>query len=332
MTDFASSVAQRLAERANLVLASKDIDEVVDGCTRTLRPHRLSVRGRQAKLDTRLHHMNLGHLSLNRLRYGGHVSVTPAAPEEDNFLISIPLRGTARFHYAKDTVEIGAGRGAVIGPYEKFCFDIDDAFDQIVVRLDRRRVESACAAMLGSDRTRPVHFELALHRMPQTWGNLLEAAANLATLDSALAHPRLHAQLEDMIVTSLLLSQPNSWSAAISGYGSAAPHAQVRRAMDYMRDHIDAPLRLGDIAKDCGMSLRSLQAGFQRDLGISPGRWLRAQRLERAHDTLLAAIPGSTTVTEVALRWGFPHLGEFAARYSARFGEKPSETLARLPH
>ena len=232
----------------------------------------------------------------------------------------------------RDTVEIGAGRGAVIGPYEKFCFDIDDAFDQIVVRLDRRRVESACAAMLGSDRTRPVHFELALHRMPQTWGNLLEAAANLATLDSALAHPRLHAQLEDMIVTSLLLSQPNSWSAAISGYGSAAPHAQVRRAMDYMRDHIDAPLRLGDIAKDCGMSLRSLQAGFQRDLGISPGRWLRAQRLERAHDTLLAAIPGSTTVTEVALRWGFPHLGEFAARYSARFGEKPSETLARLPH
>jgi len=34
-------------------------------------------------------------------------------------------------------------------------------------------------------------------------------------------------------------------------------------------------------------------------------------------------------VTDVALQWGFLHLGEFAAHFKARFGEKPYEVLAR---
>jgi AraC-like DNA-binding protein len=35
------------------------------------------------------------------------------------------------------------------------------------------------------------------------------------------------------------------------------------------------------------------------------------------------------SVTEVALGWGFSHLGEFAAHYKARFGDKPSNVLAK---
>jgi AraC-like DNA-binding protein len=51
--------------------------------------------------------------------------------------------------------------------------------------------------------------------------------------------------------------------------------------------------------------------------------------LKQVHDVLSTAPPGSTTVTEVALDWGFIHLGEFAARYRARFGVKPSDVLAK---
>ncbi|MFP5456117.1 MAG: helix-turn-helix domain-containing protein, partial [Alphaproteobacteria bacterium] len=36
-----------------------------------------------------------------------------------------------------------------------------------------------------------------------------------------------------------------------------------------------------------------------------------------------------TTVSELALEWGFTHLGRFSAEYRRRFQELPSETLRR---
>ncbi len=46
-------------------------------------------------------------------------------------------------------------------------------------------------------------------------------------------------------------------------------------------------------------------------------------------DELLLA-PEGTTVTEVALRWGFYHLGRFAQEYRALFGQSPSQTRAQM--
>ena len=37
----------------------------------------------------------------------------------------------------------------------------------------------------------------------------------------------------------------------------------------------------------------------------------------------------ATTVSDVAYRWGFNHLGRFAAHYEHKFGETPSHTLRR---
>jgi transcriptional regulator GlxA family with amidase domain len=54
---------------------------------------------------------------------------------------------------------------------------------------------------------------------------------------------------------------------------------------------------------------------------------LREMRLDRVRAELQASagVSGSG-VREVAQRYGFLHLGHFAAQYRARFGERPSET------
>ncbi|MGN6309073.1 MAG: AraC family transcriptional regulator [Xanthobacteraceae bacterium] len=322
-------VADRLFEARHLMLASGNLDEVVESCTRTLRPHRLLMRGKSAKLATRLHHVQIGQLSLNRLRYGGDVTVAPFVPEEDNFLITLPLHGAARFHYGNASTEVEPHRGAIVGPYREFRFDIDSRFDQIVLRLDRRRVEAVCAGLSGAETIAPVNFELALTDMPNFWNRLLEAAASLSASGVALSHPRLFVHLEELIIETLLLSQPNNFTSIVSTDGDRTHSRQVRRAMEHMREHIAEPLRMSEVARACGLSLRSLQVGFQRDLGISPRQWLREQRLERVHATLSTAPRGSVTVTDVALQWGFFHLGEFAAHFKARFGEKPSDVLAK---
>lgn len=64
---------------------------------------------------------------------------------------------------------------------------------------------------------------------------------------------------------------------------------------------------------------------------MSPMTYLQDVRLARAHAALVEAEPGEVTTTEVAYRWGFTHLGRFAAGYRKKYGVAPSQTLHRSP-
>ena len=57
--------------------------------------------------------------------------------------------------------------------------------------------------------------------------------------------------------------------------------------------------------------------------------YLKEIRLRRVNEELLRRNSGNETVTAVAFRWGFNHLGHFTTDYKRRFGESPSATLAR---
>jgi len=248
---------------------------------------------------------------------------------EDNFLVSLPVAGSASFHYGRQITELAPGRAAIVSPYERFRFDIDAAFDQIVVRFDRSYVESTCASLAGDDRLLPVDFELAIKILPGHWASLLESAVSIAQMEYLSERQRLFAPVEELIVGSLLLSQPHSRSTDISRAARPPLPAQIKRAIAYMRGNIGDPIRLQDVAAHCGMSIRSLQLGFQRQFSCSPTAWLRSERLSRAHAILSRSEPGATTVANVAFQFGFYHLGDFAAQYRARFGANPSQTLAK---
>ena len=55
-------------------------------------------------------------------------------------------------------------------------------------------------------------------------------------------------------------------------------------------------------------------------------RYLRCARLKKVREALLRAEPGQG-VADVAMHWGFEHMGRFAVEYRRRFGEHPLETL-----
>ena len=82
------------------------------------------------------------------------------------------------------------------------------------------------------------------------------------------------------------------------------------------------------VAAQLHVSLRSLEVGFREHLCVTPIQHLRAIRLERVRNALLAAQP-STSVTSAALECGFVHLARFSAYYKAAFGEPPANTLRR---
>jgi AraC family ethanolamine operon transcriptional activator len=78
-----------------------------------------------------------------------------------------------------------------------------------------------------------------------------------------------------------------------------------------------------------GIQRRTLLRAFRSICGTTPSRYLRAVRLEMARQALLSPHTDATTVTQVAMRFGFRELGRFAGNYRAIFGESPSMTLRR---
>jgi len=84
---------------------------------------------------------------------------------------------------------------------------------------------------------------------------------------------------------------------------------------------------LSELCNASNVSERTLQYAFQDIMGMSPLTYLHRLRLHRARDELRAAMSDSTSVTDVALNWGFWHFGEFSRAYKNCFGELPSVTL-----
>jgi AraC family ethanolamine operon transcriptional activator len=75
------------------------------------------------------------------------------------------------------------------------------------------------------------------------------------------------------------------------------------------------------------VSERTLQYAFKDIMGMSPVTYLHRLRLHRARNELRQADTSSTTVTDVAMNWGFWHFGAFSQAYKNCFGEVPSKTL-----
>ena len=104
-------------------------------------------------------------------------------------------------------------------------------------------------------------------------------------------------------------------------------HELVARIIAFLHDHPSEPITVAHLSRMAGVSERTLRAAFQDVIGVSPKRYAIKHRLEAAHAALQNADPRTTTVTDVAMTFGFFELGRFAGRYRHTFGEVPSETL-----
>lgn len=102
----------------------------------------------------------------------------------------------------------------------------------------------------------------------------------------------------------------------------------IDRAKEYIEAHLDQAIRIAPLCRYSGANLRTLERSFAREVGMSPQQYVMARRLNAVRNRLLSADrEQGLMVTEVALSYGFTHLGRFARNYKRYFGEYPRETL-----
>jgi len=89
--------------------------------------------------------------------------------------------------------------------------------------------------------------------------------------------------------------------AETPGPGSLTAH-QLRRALEFIREHLAEDLPLSSLAKASGLSPFHFARRFKKSTGLAPHQFLIQQRVERARHLLAHS---TTTLGEIALQCGF---------------------------
>ncbi|OOC55142.1 MULTISPECIES: GlxA family transcriptional regulator [Nocardiopsis] len=101
----------------------------------------------------------------------------------------------------------------------------------------------------------------------------------------------------------------------------APEHSSTGRARAWALDHLHLRLRLEDLAAREAMSVRTFTRRFRDEVGLSPGRWLAEQRLDRARQLLEES---GLPVDRVAERSGFGTAASLRQHMQAELGVSPS--------
>ena len=287
-------------------------------------------RGREP-LDMRIAGVRLGGLTVGRLSYGRSAVLRTA--EASDFHVNAPLSGRARSSggWSGSAVVTTPGMAAVFGPGRPAEIAWTADCTQLCVMISRSEVEAELETLLGRSLRAGLEFDPAMDLTVPTGRAWCEVLAMVAReLDDGpglFGHPAVGRHVRGLVIDGLLLGQHHTYSDAISAAGPAAPRSAVARAVDLVHDRPDEAWSTVRLASEVHVSVRALQEGFRREVGMPPMTYVRDVRLRRARDLLRLADPGRTTVAQVAARCGIGHLGRFAAAYREAFGERPSQTL-----
>ena len=227
----------------------------------------------------------------------------------------------------------GAGTAAVYAPEGLSALQWDASTEILLFKMARHAVEDALGDALGRQLTSQPDFAplMPTNTAPtQNWINMLVLfAEQFFHPDGLLNQPLVGMPFVDTLVRGFLLAAEHSQRDALLGRERSLTPRAIRRAVDVIEAEAHLPLTLSSIAARSQVSVRSLQQGFKRHLGMSPMSYLREVRLRRAHQTLIESDPSVVTVASVAYDWGFTNLGRFAAAHAGRYNEPPAKTLRR---
>jgi AraC-like DNA-binding protein len=306
---------------------SNDFAAMHDRLCSVLKPHRLR-RLSSVPVSGIICRASLKRITLNLMRIGPAVEVLPGAIEHF-YLVQIPIVGAVDISQGEDRVRCAGATAAVLSPGEKLRLRWSDNCTQLIVQIPRNAIETRLARRSGGKRAAPRFapaFDLA-SSSGREWRALLDFVMRSLDDSGIFSRNPLNADLEDLLLSSLLAVQPHDGAGELAAEHGAVPY-YVLRAERQMRERMPFDVTIAELAESAGVSRRTLHDGFRRFRSSTPMRELTAMRLAAARRRLSGGEP-ELTVSRAATEAGFTRLGHFSGLYRETFGELPSATLQR---
>ena len=150
--------------------------------------------------------------------------------------------------------------------------------------------------------------------------NFAKQLADFPIIDSKLYHHDFMISILDALISSDYICNEK--------HKSLPNHDLVYEFVKYaFAEGQYKPLTIDDLTTNLFSSKTVLSTAIRKSTGLSPLVFLRNLRLEQVRSILLNG-NSSTSVIDVAAKYGFSSRGHFSRYYKDLFGELPSQTLS----
>jgi AraC-like DNA-binding protein len=159
-----------------------------------------------------------------------------------------------------------------------------------------------------------------------TDANLLDAVVRLVRLLDAPAELKVLAPLitREIVVRLLAGGQGARLSHLLA---SGAETRRITKAIGYMREHFDEPIRMNEIAHELGMSVSGSHHHFKSVTAMSPLQFQKQIRLQEARRLMLGE---DLDAASAGFRVGYEDPAYFSRDYKKLFGAPPQRDIAKL--
>lgn len=165
-----------------------------------------------------------------------------------------------------------------------------------------------------------IEHMMSLASLPADSRARLERLRAIAVSNRA---PSIDEVRESMLTVALTLYR----RALESGEEKLDTRAQlVRRATEFIREHAERPLSLGDVARAVRVSPNYLTSLFRAETGTPLGRFILVERIARAQKKLSSP---DASVKAVALELGFADPFSFSRAFKRVTGRAPRAALRK---
>ena len=321
---------QRFSLQDHCLLSSGGFGEVRDRVSHYLWPHQMKMQQGGA-LQSQLYGVFFGNSALFDLHYGAPVEID-AGDISDYYLIRVTLEGGGMVSMGKQQAVLRKGGLTISSPSQRSFIRIDKDCRNLILQVDRQALERQLQVLLNRRLRQPLVFDIQVdptHQGMATVRSTLDYICQLyGDASQSLQPSAMGASLSDYLLSVLLTQLPHNYSVdLLQDQRQPMPH-HVKKARDYIEQHLAEPIALASLAQFCEVSIRTLQNGFTRFLQQTPSDYVRTRRLALVHLALQQAGPADS-VTDILLRHGVASFGHFAMQYRKQYGCLPSETLRR---
>jgi AraC-like DNA-binding protein len=239
----------------------------------------------------------------------------------DHAMLHVPLTGTHSYRLGTKAFDVCAGEAILLGTGVEYAV-INGGPRSLSIMLNPGEWEAVHCALF-SDASRPrdpvVHRKMEPVLKERRW-DMFDRLQSCSDRGTGLDGTAASFQLVDTVAR---------WSAPVSGRNST--QSALRRLAiveDWIDAHLSEPMSRAALCAVAGIGGHGLQKSFHLRHGKSPMEWVRQRRMARARSLLVAA-SDDHTVTKVMGEVGLTHPGRFSIAYAHRYGEHPTNALAK---